>query len=69
MATLQVVRNSLGQAIKSIDMVHSPDDGGWYFHEFDFVKRRDRVGKGIFPSADAARRAFAQKTLKWEAWQ
>jgi hypothetical protein len=69
MATLQIVRNSLGQAINCIKMVHSPDDGGWYFHEYDFVKRRARISKGIFPSTDAARRAFAQKKLKWEAWQ
>jgi hypothetical protein len=69
MSTVHIERNRLGQAIRAIDMVDSPDDNGWYFHEYDFVKRRDRTSIKIFPSAEAARNAFAKKAVKWEAWR
>ena len=60
MSTLQIQRNNLGQAIKCIDMVYSPDDGGWYFQEFNFPKRLTRTSRRIFPSAEAARQAFCE---------
>lgn len=69
MATVQIVRNNIGQAIKAIDMVDSPDDNGWYFHEYDFVKRRDRTSKKIFPSAESARQAYSKGVVKWEPWR
>ena len=70
MSTLQIRRNNLGQAIRAVDMVYSPADGGWYFHEYDFVKRKNRTSIRIFPSAEAARRAFCNGTwFKWEAWR
>ena len=57
-----------------VTFVYSPDDGGWYAEETQFLgdKGRSRVTIKIYPSEQAARAHALNARFKdknvWEAW-
>lgn len=55
------------------DIVHSPDDGGWYGQQTDLDKGRTRVTKKVYPTWSLAREATKAGARHagrspWEAW-
>lgn len=48
-----------------VDAVYSPDDGGWWLHRVD-GPGASYASKRIYPTADAARRAYDRGKVKWE---
>lgn len=53
-----------------IDIVHSPDDYGWYAQEYDF-KRADnatRTSKKIWRSREALVTALDSGSHLWKKW-
>jgi hypothetical protein len=63
--------NNYGGVIRGcIDLVESPDDGGWYAQEYDF-KRKDsatRTSAKIYPDRDALIRALKSGKHRWNKW-
>lgn len=53
-----------------IDLVHSPDDGGWYAQEYDFKSENNatRTSSKIYPSKFDLTAALAAKTHRWKKW-
>ena len=51
-----------------IELVHSPDDDGYYLTNTDFLKRRGRVSAKIYPTDVAARSDWERGTVEWEPW-
>ena len=51
-----------------IDLVYSPDDGGYYFHEYHDTKPLSRVCELIYKTAKLAWDALANGVVKWEEW-
>lgn len=47
---------------KSVNLVYSPDDGGWYFHNYD----NDAVSI-TYPTESDARMAWANHAVNWES--
>lgn len=52
----------------AVEVVHSPDDGGYYLGNTDFQRMRQRVSVGVWPSQAAAIAAFNAGTVEWEDW-
>lgn len=46
-----------------VDLHYSPDDGGWYFQEYD-TKFRDRISQ-LFRNQDEALKAWRNNEIKW----
>lgn len=46
---------------KIVDLVHSPDDGGWYFH--NYVAARVSV---TYPNEADAHAAWDNNAIEWE---
>lgn len=68
--TIQTIRNIItGELRLAVELVHSPDDGGYYLGQTDFQKTRQRVSLNVWPSADAALRAFRNGKVQWETWR
>jgi len=63
--------NNVGGVIRGcIDLVDSPDDGGWYAQEYDF-KRKDnatRTSSKIYRDRDALIRALKSGKHRWAKW-
>lgn len=63
--------NNAGGVIRGcIDLVDSPDDGGWYAQEYDF-KRKDnatRTSSKIYRDRDALVRALKSGKHRWQRW-
>ena len=53
---------------RCIDLVFSPDDAGYYLHEYDYRRSRDRVSKRIWTVRADAERSLKIGTVKWERW-
>jgi len=68
MTTIYVNRDKAGKPRQAIDIVDSPDDGGYYLSATDFAKRRKRVSQDIYPSFGDAMRAYSSSKVRWEAW-
>lgn len=51
-----------------IDIVYSPDDGGYYAEEWDFERDKRRMTKRIYSSEAAVRKAI-KSDRAWEAWK
>ena len=52
-----------------IDIVFSPDDGGWYVSESKSGKPYGtRSSRKIFPSAHEAKRSYDRGQVKWNKW-
>lgn len=52
----------------AIELVHSPDDGGYYLSNADFQRSRGRVSKKVWPKSEDAIRAFNAGKVEWEDW-
>lgn len=65
--TLNVTR--IGRTpVTAIELVYSPDDGGYYLSQMDFQKKKSRTSVRIYPSDSAARSDWNGGTVKWEPW-
>lgn len=64
-ATMSAVDGGLTGAI---DLVYSPDEGGWYAQEYCFVRKTDRVSKRLWPSKDALIAALDSGKHRFEKW-
>jgi hypothetical protein len=53
----------------AIELVHSPEDGGYYLGNTDFAKSKRRTSVEIFPTDAAARAAWQSGKVEWEAWR
>jgi hypothetical protein len=51
-----------------IDLVYSPDDGGWYAMEFDNVRAKVRCSKRIYRRRENLVRALRSQSHSWEKW-
>lgn len=49
-----------------VDVVYSPDDGGYYLQRYRFSEKTDKVSKRLYPSAQAAEQAYTQHRVRWE---
>lgn len=63
--TIKIDRHD-GEATAVVDVIFSPDDGGFYVQKTDFQSKRCWVSKRIYPSAAQARHAFNGGKIKWE---
>lgn len=64
------INNAGGILLGCVDLVYSPDDGGWYAHEYDF-KRKDnatRSSSKIYGDRDALIRALKSGRHRWAKW-
>ena len=48
-----------------VDIVYSPDDGGFYLHRYIFSEKRDFVSKRIWPTEREAIAALAKGRIRW----
>lgn len=53
----------------AIEVVHSPDDGGYYLGNTDFQRGRQRVSIGVWPTSQAAVADFNAGKVEWEDWR
>lgn len=51
-----------------VEIVNSPDDGGFWISVFDADTEKSRASEQIFKTESAAVRALRDNTVKWEAW-
>jgi hypothetical protein len=65
--TIQVLRDGRN-LIGATDLVHSPDDEGYYFSQADFAKSKRRVSAKVYRSETAAKKAWSTGTVEWESW-
>jgi hypothetical protein len=66
--TIRVVRNRNREPVLAAEIVHSPDDGGYYVAETDFEKKRHRVSRKIYKMYGVARDDYHAGLVKWEPW-
>ena len=54
----------------AIDLVYSPDDGGYYAQEYDFASadHKTRVSTKIYKSREALSAAISSGKHRWEKW-
>ena len=50
-----------------LDLINSPDDGGFYWEEFNRETREFRYSKEVYPTRRAAKAAILNGTVVWEA--
>jgi hypothetical protein len=55
-------------AVTAIELVYSPDDGGYYLSHADFRTRKSRTSVRIYASAEAAKADWHAGTVEWDAW-
>jgi hypothetical protein len=55
-------------AVTAIDLVHSPDDGGYYFSNHDFRNRKSRTSIKIYTTEKEALAEWNSGSLEWEDW-
>ena len=65
--TMEVLRDGR-VVIGATDLIHSPDDNGYYFHQADFSKSKCRTSVKIYPTEAAAKKEWGAGTIKWEPW-
>ncbi|PWU21869.1 MAG: hypothetical protein C5B50_00870 [Verrucomicrobia bacterium] len=70
--TLYVSRHE-GKPVLATELVESPDDGGWYLSQTDFVRGKNRTSVKVWPSTTSARAAWHVKAgcpgaVEWEPW-
>ena len=51
-----------------IDLVYSPDDGGFYFHEYHAIEHKSRTSKDIYSTKAEAMKAYREGCITWEEW-
>lgn len=52
-----------------LDLVFSPDDGGWYAHEYDFKRHRDRVSQNISETPEGLTLLIRNDAIQWDKWR
>jgi hypothetical protein len=50
------------------ELVHSPDDGGWYLSQTDFAKNMSRTSVEIYRTDTEALSEWHRGVVKWEPW-
>lgn len=66
--TIHIERKA-GKLMSAVELVHSPDDGGYYLGNTDFTKSRQRVSLNVWTSGQAAVAAFQAGKVQWESWR
>lgn len=64
------IDNAGGVLNGCIDLVESPDDGGWYAQQYDF-RRKDnatRTSLKIFRTREDLKRALDSGAHRWGRW-
>lgn len=66
--TLSVERDDNRTPTMAVELVYSPDDGGYYLSAVDFAKNKNRTSKAIYRTESAARQAWQAGKVRWESW-
>ena len=66
--TIHVARNG-HELMSAVEVVHSPDDGGYYLGNTDFQRGRQRVSIGVWPTQSGATMVFRGGKVQWEDWR
>lgn len=53
----------------AIELVHSPDDGGYYLGNTDFVRSKRRTSVKIYRTEKDAKADWHAGTVEWEPWR
>lgn len=53
----------------AIEVVYSPDDGGYYLGHTDFRNNKRRTSVKIYRTREKAVADWNAKTVEWEPWQ
>ena len=51
-----------------VEIVDSPDDGGFWISVFDADTEKSRASEQIFTTESEAIKALRNDTVKWEPW-
>lgn len=51
------------------DIVHSPDDGGYWISQWNAITERSRASKKIYPTYQKAKKALDSSRTPYEAWR
>lgn len=62
------INNAGGVLLGCIDLVESPDDGGWYAQEYDFRDAATRTSNKIYSSRDALVRSLRSGRHRFDKW-
>ncbi len=63
--------NNVGGVVRGcVDLVDSPDDGGWYAQEYDFTRGdgATRTSLKIYGDRAALVRALSSGKHRWKKW-
>lgn len=52
----------------AVEVVHSPDDGGYYLSNADFQNRRSRTSVKVWRTRALAVAAWNVGEVEWEPW-
>lgn len=55
--------------VTAIELVESPDDGGFYLGNTDFQKSKRRTSVKIYRTREAAIADWQRGTVEWEGWR
>lgn len=64
--TIHIKRNDKGALLEAIEVVESPDDGGWYLGRADFKNCKSYTSVRIYRGYREAVGAWIHKTVEWE---
>lgn len=67
---IATVPRSPNKAVGGIDLVESPDDNGWYAHEYDFTRADNatRTSTKIYRTKSDLIRALDGGRHRWKKW-
>jgi hypothetical protein len=66
--TIEVVRD--GRILMgATDLIYSPDDNGYYFHQANFAKNKCRTSAKVYPSDMTAKKIWRAGKVEWEPWR
>ena len=51
-----------------IDLVHSPDDDGYYLQEFHPIENKSRTSETIYKTKKEAKKDYREDSVKWGEW-
>jgi len=51
-----------------VDLVYSPDDGGYYFHEYHAIEHKSRTSKKVYVTKSEAMKEYRANNIEWEDW-
>ena len=53
----------------NVDLVHSPDDGGYYLVQYSLTDTKTRVSKAVYTERIFAIKAYRDGAVEWEEWR